>query len=247
MSELPTALQIDGAKDRDDQKEAIKTKEHDMELDQAIHMDVVKDLPADVIPIQKDYQNVPPQETKIEESKVSVETQNDVKVNATVKKAKTARRKTEGAKKLDGLAGAQGTPIPDDWQQYLDEQKRLNQELIQMLKDMRTTRGEAAPLQDQQIVLPQEKIIEYEDPNRPNDFIEQVRNSKPQAIPITAPRPLQMPSSSNSMSEEERYSKRFKKAFDTQFNLVNKSARDRAEMDPTMGYRMDQSSSIIYF
>lgn len=252
MSE-PTsnAPKLAGAKDADAEEEEKATKE--TLTDQVIHMDLETNLGVEVQPIQKDYENVTEQKQLIEQTKVNNDNTVQVNYSATQKKARRAVKKIKEAASLDGKAGAQGTPIPDYWDQLLKQNQLNHDQLIETLKDMRTFRGEAAPLQDQQTIPASLQQVIQEDPNRPQTMMTLQEKAAPAAIIIPAgedTEPMEQESKRRRTfdQETESYSDRFKKVFHQHFNMENRKMRERVSQDQSMGQSYEPTpKGMIYF
>lgn len=240
---------LEGAKDASKAEEEKMDK--DVVLNQALHMDLPLENPPDAVPLQKDYVDVAPQEQVVELAKEGNEERTNVKTNATVKRARTARKKIKEVQSLEGTAGAQGAPIPDYWTSYLEMQRDYNNQFLEALKDLKHTAPAVAPLQDQMIVEPSLKIQTIEDPVRPNDMLELAQKSTPAVIPIPQGPPsigIKRARPPPDIEEEESYERRFHKAFNAQFNLLNTAAQKRAANDPSMGQRQyETNTKDIYF
>ncbi len=242
---------IEGAKDTDKDEE-LKVEQEQLS-EQVIHMDLVTTDPVEVQQIQKDYDGVPSQESLIATTKEVLDDKTNINVNATLKKGRKARANIKKVEKMEGTDGAQGTPIPDYWKNYMDFQQTSHSEILAALKDLRTFRGEAAPLQDIHIVEPTTKTVMIEDPVNPETMIAQPQH----AVPPIQVIPSSLPDASQSMSmgekrerdfetEGESYTKRFKTALKANFSLENDAVRQRASQDTSMGNRY-VDKSVVYF
>jgi len=243
----PKPPKIQGAKEHDqetDEKAATETV-----MDQAIHMDLPTTPGVEVQPIQHDYVGLPVQEKLIEQTKTNNDNTIETNYSATKPKAKRAVKKKAEAAALEGTAGAQGTPIPDFWNQLLERQQKQHDQLILTLQDMRTYRAEAAPLQDQSTVPAGTKAVIQEDPNRPETMMTLQEHAVPDAIVIPGSDPLNMEPDAKRQrtfdKETDSYHTRFTKLFNQKYEHVNENMRRRLE--PSMGLNPDTVKSAVYF
>jgi hypothetical protein len=233
--------QIVGAKDPID---PIAERERtDVTMDTILHMDLplqpAVELPSDV----SDVVGLPTQEDSI----MTTDDVNDHSIqtstNATFNKTKRARKKMKVVEDLEGIQAAQGTPAPDILQAFIEEQRRQNTLLREMMKDLKTFRAETAPLQAEKLIPHTTTTTLVEDPFRPSDMIEQVTQATPAAVPITQAVVPQATSTAPFVAEQESYTNRFRKAFNSSFNMNTDAvnARARQQTGPAT------SSSAVFF
>ena len=247
MSDTHNLPDIKGVKDEHDI--IVEKNDKDELMEQVIHMDLVTTPAVEAPTIQKDYANLPSQEKIIEQGKQAIEERIGVKVNATIKKARSANKRIKNAEELDGLAAAQGTPIPDYWSDHFKIMQEQNAAILKAMDDIKTYRAEAAPLQDVQLVPSSMKVEMLEDPYDPNAFHQSITQAIPAAIPIS-----EVPTSNKTSAEptpmekeEMSYKDRFARTFKAQFSLVNNAVQKRADSDVTMGRKPSSSKNEIYF
>lgn len=251
MSEQQTNLpKIEGAKDAslDDEKKA----EMEVVMDQVIHMDLPTTEAVEVNAVQPDFEGMPAHVEVIEEQKEANDLKIGQQVNANIKRARQARKKTKEKDSLEGMAGVQGAPTPDLWKEYMNEIKNFHKEYLDALKDQQLHRPEVAPLQEEHIVLPSIKTVEMVDPVRPDDVLHKIEDSVPSTLPVSeAPVPAQqLPQKRPSPFEKEEmsYKDRFSKSFKAAFDMNTQAVQSRARADPAMGWRPSAGkTSEVYF
>lgn len=237
------APQIVGAKDPIDPVE--ESKKNDAINNDVLHMDIPLQQPVE-LPIDKDISGTVSDADAIMMTEEVNDNSIQSSVNATVQKTKRAKKKQKVLDDLEGNEAAQGSPTPDVLLAFVEEQRRQNSLLREMMLDLRTFRAETAPLQAEKIIPQTTVTTQVEDPVRPNDFIEQVTNAAPSSVPVTNPPLFKHVTQSPFASEQESYTNRFKKAFDAAFNMNTDSVNARARNDPSSGVNVSASHAFFF-
>ena len=237
------APQIVGAKDPLDPIEESKKKD---ELNNdVLHMDIPLQQAVE-LPTDKDIAGMVPDSDAIMMTEEVNDNSVQSSVNATVQKTKRAKKKQKVLDELEGNEAAQGSPTPDVLLAFVEEQRRQNSLLREMMLDLRTFRAETAPMQAEKIIPDTTVTKQVEDPVRPNDFIEQVEHATPASVPVSAPPMFKRVNQSPFVSEQESYTNRFKKAFDAAFNMNTDSVNARARADSSSGVNVSASHAFFF-
>jgi len=223
-------------------------KEKDFVVDTVQQMDIPLtqgvELPVDVDGIS----GLPEPADAIMKTEEVIENTVQASVNATLPRVKKVIKKQKVVEKLEGTQAAQGTPSPDLMRDFIDEQRKQNSYLRDMLADMKTFRAELSSLQAEKIFPESTKTKLVEDPVRPNDMIKQVSQATPAALPLPVELPPVPPfeQSTPVVQEQESYANRFKRAFNTAMNMNTNAVNTRARADPSSGMNVTTSQAFFF-